>query len=85
MSYHSVSKNKNWLIQKKEQIYISKPTIIFPYKIIILVNDAWAHSFGKVATNQHAIAERGWNPLNRNILLNAQLRATMTPDEKTAE
>ena len=63
---------------------ISKPTI-FAYEIILLVNYAWAHSFGKVATNQHAIAERGWNPLNRNLLLNSQLRATMTMDEKTAE
>ena len=63
---------------------ISKPTI-FSYKIIILVNYAWAHSFGKVATNQHAIAERGWNPLNRNLLLNTQLRATMTLEEKSVE
>ena len=33
----------------------------------------------------NAIAERGWKPLNHNLLLNDELRATMTDKHKQAE
>ena len=49
--------------------------------IIPLINKAWNDSFARVEKNKQAIAERGWYPLNRNILLNDELRSTMTPAE----
>lgn len=50
-------------------------------KMAALINKAWNDSFARVEKNKHAIAERGWYPLNRNILLNDELRSTMTPAE----
>ena len=35
--------------------------------------------------NKRAIVERGWNPLNNNLLTNSELRATMTVAEKLTE
>ena len=49
--------------------------------IIPLINKAWNDSFARILKNKNAIAERGWYPLNRNILLNEELRSTMTPTE----
>lgn len=36
--------------------------------IIPLINMAWKKSFAKTESNRRAIAERGWNPLNRRLL-----------------
>jgi hypothetical protein len=41
--------------------------------VIPLINQAWEHSFGNVATNKNAIADRGWNPLNRALLLHPEI------------
>ena len=60
------------------------PTIQ-PYGIIIIVNCVWSESFGRPTTNQKAIANRGWFPLNRALLLNNTIWITMTNDEKIAE
>jgi hypothetical protein len=46
--------------------------------IIPLVNYAWDLSFALVDSNKKAIWERGWCPLNRNLLLHPSLRETMT-------
>jgi hypothetical protein len=46
--------------------------------IIPLVNYAWERSFMKVESNKRAICDRGWYPLNRNLLLEPILRETMT-------
>ena len=59
------------------------PTIE-PYKIIVLINLAWQRSFGRPVSNRKAIAERGWGPLNRCLLLDKAIRGTMT-DEECAE
>ena len=50
-----------------------------------LINEAWEKSFARVKKNQNAIADRGWNPLNRALLLDTSMRATMTSKEKTEE
>ena len=50
-----------------------------------LINFAWANSFVKVEQNKKAIVDRGWNPLNYNLLTNSELRATMTIAEKLTE
>jgi hypothetical protein len=44
--------------------------------IVPLVNKAFPRSFGKEEGNRHAIAERGWNPLNRGCLTNPEIIAT---------
>jgi hypothetical protein len=43
--------------------------------IIPLVNIAWRRSFANVGTNKKAIATRGWNPLNRNLLLHKEIQS----------
>ena len=54
-------------------------------EIMILVNYAWEESFARAETNKTAIAERGWFPLNRCLLLDKQLRSTMTVKEHEEE
>lgn len=46
--------------------------------IMLLVRDTWHLAFGDVEANLHAISERGWNPLNKNLLLNPIIMASMT-------
>ena len=43
------------------------PTIE-PWGILNIVNLSFGASFGKVDTNLNAIVERGWGPLNRNLI-----------------
>ena len=67
-------------IKKMTQDSSLRPTDLMP-----LINYAWSNSFARVTTNKKAIVERGWNPLNYNLLLNKELRATMTIAEKLSE
>ena len=75
---------KGGLTTMKKQIIAQKTKLMMPRLTIevsermILVNYAWSVSFAKVPSNKKAIAERGWNPLNRNIILDTAVRATMT-------
>ena len=78
----ALSRKKELLVELKEQ-KMMKPTIE-SYKIIILINYAWDHSFARPLSNKKAIADRGWFPLNRALLTNKTLRTTMT-DEQHAE
>ena len=57
-----------------------KPTDLMP-----LINKAWNVSFARRNKNLQAIVDRGWNPLNYNILTMLKIRATMTNDEKKLE
>ena len=45
--------------------------------IIPLVNQSFFSSFGNRLTNKKALAERGWNPYNRNLLLDPTVWATI--------
>jgi hypothetical protein len=47
-------------------------------EIVDLVARAWEDSFARVETNKTAIAERGWGPLNYNILLHDEIQLTST-------
>ena len=78
-----LARAKQDLIDKKK-VKQMIPTI-YPYKIIPLINTAWAQSFARPSSNKKAIAERGWYPLNRNLLLNNTLRTTMTKSDKEIE
>ena len=51
------------------------------YDIIPLVNKAWDKSFARAMKNKAEISDRGWNPLNCNILTFPEIRATMTTQE----
>ena len=54
---------------------------LLPTAIIPMVNYAWNHSFTRVTLNKKAIADRGWGPLNYNLLNDKSIRATMTEAE----
>jgi hypothetical protein len=45
--------------------------------VMPLINRSWDKSFGCVETNQKAIAERGWFPPNRNLLLHPDFQECM--------
>ena len=49
--------------------------------IIPMVNQTFHLSFGNRLTNKKAIAERGWNPFNRNLLLDPTVRATILKEQ----
>jgi hypothetical protein len=81
---------KVWLSKRKEHLMQVRESMkseleIVPTDIIPLVIYAWDRSFVNVVTNKLAILERGWFPLNKNLLLHPLLRATMTPNDKDEE
>ena len=43
-----------------------------------MVTAAWDKSFARVTPNKKAIAERGWGPLNYNVLLHPEIQLTKT-------
>ena len=72
-----LSRRKKYLIDRR--IALGQTTLeILPTDILPLVNYAWDRSFALTSNNKKAIAERGWNPLNRSLLLNSEIRCTMT-------
>ena len=54
---------------------------IYPTDIMAIVNDAWQHSFSRIELNKKAISDRGWGPLNYNLLNNKGIQATMTDSD----
>jgi hypothetical protein len=66
------------LLNAKRQLTSFKSDHAMPISIsyedvIPLINKAWPVSFGQVATNRKAIADRSWNPPNRNLLLHKEI------------
>ena len=61
------------------------PLSLQPTDIMLLIRQAWGKSFARIESNRKAIAERGWYPFNRNLLLLPELRETMTEEEKNSE
>ena len=53
--------------------------------IIPLINRSWNNSFARVGKNRNAICERGWFPLNRNLLTMPEIHSTMTDNEREYE
>ena len=53
--------------------------------IIPLINRSWNSSFARIGKNRNAICERGWFPLNRNLLTMPEIRSTMTDKEREYE
>ena len=79
----AISRAKQDLVQKKESLGL--PPSLVDTDMMPLINMAWQQSFAKISSNKRAIADRGWNPLNRAILTNDNLRATMTAKELEEE
>jgi hypothetical protein len=53
--------------------------------IIPLVCRSFKPSFANRLTNKKALSERGWNPYNRNLLLDPTIRATITKEQLERE
>ena len=74
-----MTQEKQRLVKEKEKQCVHP--VIEPHEIVPLVTKAWYRSFARVKENQKAIAERGWNPYNRNTLTLTDVQATMTNEE----
>ena len=46
--------------------------------IMIIVKEAWEEAFGNIESNLEAISQRGWNPLNKMLLIHPIILATIT-------
>jgi hypothetical protein len=51
--------------------------------VMPLINKSWDKSFGCIPTNQKAIADRGWFPPNRNLLLHPDIVEQIIDDTGT--
>ena len=80
----AMSEAKKMFIQKRIETFCSELELI-PTDIIPMLNFAWEVSFADKSGNQDAIRERGFNPLNKNLLLLDILRRTMTSSDKEEE
>ena len=75
----AMSRAKQQLVEKKETMGL--PPSLIDTDLMPIINMAWQQSFARSDKNKQAISDRGWNPLNRAILTNQDLRATMTAKE----
>ena len=46
--------------------------------IMIIIKDTWPDAFGNIEANLKAILARGWNPLNKTLLIHSIILATIT-------
>ena len=51
--------------------------------IVDVVSKPSDESFARIATDQKAVAERGWGPLNYNLLLHPEIQLTSTSNLQT--
>ena len=79
----SMTKAKMDLLELKEKKCMNQNHSVTD--IIPLINKSWSSSFSRIDKNQKAIADRGWFPLNRNLLMMPEIRATMTANERQIE
>ena len=79
----AMTSEKRKLVQAKEKM--SLPGKLVATDLIPLINRAWSKSFARKEKNKIAIADRGWNPYNRILLLDPSIRATMTEQELANE
>ena len=77
----ALTRAKKEMLDTKLALHI-EPASLCATDIMPLVNKAWSSSFARVAMNKKAIAERGWGPLNRNLLLYKEVQHTMTKLER---
>ena len=73
----AIAKAKKQLLEKRLDMYLDSPGI-YATDIMIIVNNAWEQSFARIDLNKKAISDRGWGPLNYNLLNDEDIKATMT-------
>jgi len=78
----AMTKAKQNLLELKDTLGLQNNGIL-DTDLMQLINKAWERSFARVDKNKNAISVRGWNPLNRALLLDPLLRSTMTANEKS--
>ena len=78
----AMTKEKQNLLEVKDTLGLMNDGIL-DTDLMPLINKAWERSFARVDKNKNAISDRGWNPLNRALLLDPSLRSTMTANENT--
>ena len=69
----------------RQRMKLGEPAKIESFDIIPCVARAFPSSFGDVEGNKKAIYERGWNPLNRNILLSSKLSKVVDLDTESED
>ena len=77
---------KDLLTQKKKRhaaFAVEIVDIVDQVDIVDLVSKAWDESHAHISTNQKAVAEQGWGPLNYNFLLNLGIQLTSTSNLQT--
>jgi hypothetical protein len=72
---------KEELVRHKKEHY--EAVLVCATDVIPLVNKAWASSFGDAGKGLTALADRGWNPMNRALL--TMERASKPRGEEDAE
>lgn len=76
-------KFKMELVKAKRELYEERMNAcqhdmhLLQTDIVPLVRRRWGPSFGDAAAARRAIAQRGWDPYNQNLLLNPIIRASM--------
>jgi len=80
----AMTRSKQELLEKKDELGLYDDGLV-DTDLMPLINKSWSQSFARVDKNRNALADRGWNPLNQALLLNDDLRATMTRKEKSTE
>ena len=68
------------ILKQRLDMMMDVPSIL-PTDIIPIINHAWDRSFARVESNKKAISDRGWSPLNYNLLTNKQILPTITTSE----
>ena len=63
----AIGKAKQKLSTNRLGTYMDSPGI-YPTDIMSIVNDIWDCSFAVIESNETAVADRGWNPLNYCLL-----------------
>jgi hypothetical protein len=83
-------RGKKGVVLEKRRILKARTSLgenqkIETYEIIPMVNASYPKSFGNVEGNKNAISERGWKPMNRNILLHPEILKTRVKVPVTEE
>ena len=76
-------KVKKEMLEMKDELGMHDDGLL-DTNLMPLINTAWQQSFARRVKNLNALADRGWNPLNKNLLRHEDLRATMTTLEKSS-
>ena len=80
----AITEAKQNLLEMKDSIGLQNDGMI-DTDLMPLINEVWEKIFAQVDKNWNTIADRGWNPLNKALLLDPILRNTMTSNEKSDE